>query len=194
MVFMPVLRRFLEGRLKGAMPKLVLSVYNGRIPKGNKLKRRVVNLLVDNPPADLVIALTDVYTGTVPPEFTDAKAAKTQMREWVGPEPRFSPHAAQHDFEAWLLPFWPRIKELAKHNQNSPAANPETVNHNKPPAYRLIELFEAGKCNHSYVKNRDAQAILRGQDLMVSINEWSELKAFVNTVLTACAGAQAAIP
>lgn len=31
-----------------------------------------------------------------------AADAKQKMREWVGTEPRFFPHAACHDFEAWL--------------------------------------------------------------------------------------------
>ena len=33
------------------------------------------------------------------------------MREWVGVEKRFYPHVALHDFEAWLLPYWEKIKK-----------------------------------------------------------------------------------
>jgi hypothetical protein len=58
-----------------------------------------------------VIALTDVYTGT--DDFLDAADAKQKMRAWVGKNDRFHPHVAQHDFEAWLLPFWTDIQSLA---------------------------------------------------------------------------------
>ena len=83
------------------MPKLDFVPHDGRIPTGGKLKRVVENLLNDRKqPAVAVIALTDVYTGTTPPEFPTAADAKQKMREWVGAEPRFYPHVALHDFEA----------------------------------------------------------------------------------------------
>lgn len=92
-VFMPVLRSFLEPRLPGKMPRLVPNVYDGRLPKGEKLRRRVQLLLQDTKnPADAVIALTDVYTGG--DDFIDAVDARTKMRQWVGDEHRFYPHAA----------------------------------------------------------------------------------------------------
>ena len=143
--FMPYLRRFLHTQLEGRMPRLDPMPYDGRIPKEDKLRRVVANLLRGRNPADHVIALTDVYTGTQPPDFIDADDAKRQMRGWVGPEPKFHPHAAQHDFEAWLLPYWATIKELARHNRNAPSGNPELVNHNNPPAYRIKEIFEIGQ-------------------------------------------------
>src|SRR5262249_51208612 len=100
--FLPHLRAFLKTRLTGPMPKLDTVRYAGRVPKGEKLKRDVERLLTSGKePADAVIALTDVYTGTTPPDFVDAADAKAKMRQWVGPDPRFHPHAAQHDFEAW---------------------------------------------------------------------------------------------
>jgi Domain of unknown function (DUF4276) len=74
---------------------------------------------------DAVIALTDVYTGTN--DFQDGADAKAKMREWVGNNPNFYPHVAQYDFEAWLLPYWSRIKDLAKSNKSSPAGLPEKV-------------------------------------------------------------------
>lgn len=109
-VFMPALRGFLKPRLPGRMPRLDTLPYNGRIPKEDKLKRVVGKLLQGRNQADHVIALTDVYTGTKPPDFQDAADAKAKMRQWVGTEPRFHPHAAQYDFEAWLLPYWPTIQ------------------------------------------------------------------------------------
>lgn len=45
------------------MPSLTVRPYDGRIPKGEKLRRVVEDLLTKRPaPADAVIALTDVYT------------------------------------------------------------------------------------------------------------------------------------
>jgi hypothetical protein len=131
----------------------------------------------------------DVYTGTCPPEFPTAAAAKEKMREWVGVEPRFHPHVALHEFEAWLLPYWRLIQKLAGHNRAAPAGNPEAVNHNNPPAHRIEEIFRSGKCRDDYVKPRDAARILRESDLSTAITQCSELKAFVNTILSVCGGA-----
>jgi hypothetical protein len=64
------------------------------------LQRTITNFTLE---ADAVITLTDVYTGAN--EFKDAADAKDKMRQWVGVNDKFYPHAAQHDFEAWLLPF-----------------------------------------------------------------------------------------
>lgn len=97
--FIPALREFISSRLPGRMPKLVPQIYDGRIPKEQRLRRIVENHLRRE--ADAVIALTDVYTGTR--DFVDAADAKAKMRQWVGDNPQFYPHVAQHDFEAWLL-------------------------------------------------------------------------------------------
>lgn len=167
------------------MPRVDPYKYDGRIPKEDKLRRVVENLLNrGNPRSDAVIALTDVYTGTG--DFKDAAEAKQKMRTWVGPEPRFFPHAAQHDFEAWLLPYWSDIQKLAGHNRGAPAGLPESVNHLKPPAHHLRELFRSGKCRDDYSKPRDANRILSGQDLTVSADQCPELKAFLNTILGLC--------
>ena len=186
--FMLDLREFLKPRLPGRMPRLDVFPYDGRIPKENKLQRVVEKLLQGRNPADHVIALTDVWTGTNPPDFQGAADAKAKMRQWVGTEPRFHPHAAQYDFEAWLLPYWPTIQKLAGHNRVAPAGNPETVNHISPPSYRIKEIFEIGRCRDSYVKPRDAGRILRENDLLTAINQCAELKAFVNTVLSISGG------
>lgn len=186
--FLPYLRGFLKNRLAGNMPRLDVFPYDGRIPKEDKLRRVVENLLAGRNPADHVIALTDVYTGTIPPDFIDAQDARNKMMLWAGEETRFHPHAAQYDFEAWLLPYWPTIQKLAKHNKGAPGGNPETVNHQNPPAYRIKELFKIGKCRDSYVKPRDAARILRDNDLSTAINQCAELKAFVNTILSVSDG------
>src|SRR5208283_2628811 len=96
---------------------------DGRIPTNEKLQRLVKALLSGPKPADAVIALTDVYTGTH--DFDGADDAKAKMRQWVGNEPRFYPHVALHDFEAWLLPFWSDIQKLSGSNRASPGPNPE---------------------------------------------------------------------
>jgi len=189
--FLPHLRTFLEKHLVGRMPNIdpfLPEGKGGRVPMGDKLKRVVENLLRGKNAADHVIALTDVYTGTTPPDFYNAADAKAKMRKWVGSEPRFHPHAAQHDFEAWLLPFWPTIQKMAGHNKAAPSGLPETVNHNKPPADRIKEIFEIGQCRESYIKTRDAGKILRENDLLVAINACDELKAFVNTILRISGG------
>ena len=186
--FLPHLRGFLKNRLSGNMPRLDMFPYDGRIPKEDKLKRVVQNLLSGGKPSDHVIALTDVYTGSNPPEFQDAQDAKAKMRSWVGEDARFHPHVAQYDFEAWLLPYWPTIQKLAGHNEGAPGGNPESVNHCNPPAYRIKEIFEKGKCRASYIKPRDAGRILKDKDLLISNNQCPELKAFVNTILAVSGG------
>ena len=79
------------------MPRIRFISYDGRIPKQDKLKRIVENLL-NYDGYDAVIALTDLYTGT--DDFKDADDAKNKMKQWVGNISRFYPHVAKHDFEA----------------------------------------------------------------------------------------------
>jgi hypothetical protein len=178
--FKPVLLDFLDPRLPGKMPKLDFLPEDGRIPKEGKLKRKVGFLLKTN---DAVIALTDVYTGSNPPDFKDAADARTKMRNWVGAEDRFFPHAAQYDFEAWLLPYWTRVQKLAGTDRQCPSSHPETVDHGKPPAKHLAEIFRSGSKGRRYSKTRDAKAILERQDLEVSAACCPELKEFLNTIL-----------
>jgi hypothetical protein len=182
--FKPHLVEFLKRRLAGRMPNIDPFPYNGRISTQDKL-RRVVETLLRNG-TDAVIALTDVYTGTR--EFVDAADAKRQMRAWVGSNDKFYPHAAQHDFEAWLLPFWSDIQALAGHNRGAPSGPPEAVNHNRPPSYHIHEIFRIGTCRDGYSKPRDANRILRGKDLSEAANKCPELKAFLNTILTLSGG------
>jgi len=100
--FLPAVRDYMAVRLGSEpKPRIETHVFDGRIPKGETLRRHVERLLTGKDAADAVIALTDVYTGIR--EFSDAADAKRKMRQWVGREPRFFPHVALHDFEAWLL-------------------------------------------------------------------------------------------
>ena len=92
--FKPHLLGFLRSRLGTKMPKLDFFCCDGRVYKAEKLRRTVEDLLKNGkPPADAVIALTDVYTGTA--DFADGSDAKAKMRQWVGPNDRFHPHVAQ---------------------------------------------------------------------------------------------------
>ena len=185
MGFKRSLLAFLATRLAGNMPKLDFVPYDGRIPKGAKLRRVVENLLGSRQkPSDAVIALTDVYTGTN--DFKTASDAKQQMQSWAGNNPSFFPHASQHDFEAWLLPFWARIQQLAGHNKAAPAVAPESVNHQNPPSYRIAEIFRIGSRGRAYIKARDAAKVLHGQDLAASAAACPELKAFLNRIISLC--------
>jgi hypothetical protein len=180
--FMVHLRRFLETRTKGHMPRLDPVPYDGRIPKGERLRREIERLLSDGPrAADAVVALTDVYTGSQ--EFQSAADAKAKMRQWVG-----DPHAAQHDFEAWLLPYWSDLQKLAGHNMALPESPPENVDHDNPPARRIKDLFLKGTRGRAYVKARDAGRVLQGKDLLIAASACPELKAFLNTLLGLAGG------
>lgn len=182
--FLPTLREFLKAKLPGGMPRIVPDHRDGRIPTRDKLKRVVERHLNDG--ADAVVALTDVYTGTR--EFTDAADAKRKMREWVGAEPRFYPHAAQYDFEAWLLPYWDDIKRLSGTNRNAPAENPESVDHMSPPAHRITEAFRTGTRRTYYAKPIHAAQILRDKDLSVAAAKCRELADLLNTLLKIAGG------
>jgi hypothetical protein len=186
MMFKAKLDSFLKPILDQKMPKLKFIRYNGRIPKEDKLKRIVENLLSGKDPFQAVIALTDVYTGTK--DFQDASDAKEKMRQWVGNNPNFYPHVALHDFEAWLLPYWETIQKLAKHNLSSPSASPETVNHDHPPSKRIKDIFERGK-RKSYNKPLHGKSILEKNDLAIAIQKCPELKAFINTIISLSGGA-----
>lgn len=184
--FLPHLREFLKPRLAGKMPRLDPFVCDGRVPTREKLRRTVQSLLAGREPADAVIVLTDVYTGAN--DFTDAKEAKAKMRVWVGDIEQFYPHAAQYDFEAWLLPYWDEIQKIAGHNRKAPKGAPELVDHGHPPSLHITELFESGSNGRSYAKVRDANRILRNKDLAVAAGQCAELRAFLNTILSLCGG------
>jgi len=163
------LLEFLRKRLGEQMPRTDFFPCGGRIYKGEKLRRTVENLLRNGKsPSDAVIALTDVYTATN--DLTDAADAKKKMRERVGKNEKFHPRAAQHDFGAWLLPYWPDIQKLAGHKMGPPPGQPESVNHNRPPSHYISDIFKAGIARDDYSKVRDAGRILRGKDLTIAAN------------------------
>ena len=179
-VFKNILLRFLKTKLEGQMPAIRFLPMKGRIPKGEQLKKDVERLLKNH---DAVIALTDVYTGSN--DFETAEDAKQKMRSWVEESDKFYPHAAQHEFEAWLLPYWDRIRKLTGSNKTKPGNEPEKVNHGNPPSKRIGEAYQTGK-KKPYQKVLDAPRILAEQDLNVAIEACPELKSFVNTILKLC--------
>ena len=188
-VFRPFLIKYLKRHLAGKMPKLHFHCYSGRIPTGDKLRRVVSNYLNE---ADHVIALTDLYTGSIPPEFSGADDAKQKMRNWAAVEARFHPHVAKHDFEAWLLSYWPTILKLAKHNRAAPSSEPENVNHCTPPSHHIKEVFRTGEAGKYYSKVRDAFRILndKDNDLSIAIDKCPELKSFISTILKLSGGSK----
>jgi len=185
-ILKPALQAFVQQRIPGNTPRITMRKCKGRIPTEDKLRRMVENLLASrNPAVDAVIALTDVYTGTR--EFENAEDAKAKMREWVGPNDRFFPHAAQYELEAWLLPYWDTICRIAGVGNAKPiSTNPESVNHDNPPSKRLESLFGSGQKKQNYIKTVHGLKILDGQDLTVAANACPQLKAFLNTILTLC--------
>ena len=128
-----------------------------------------------------VIGLVDVVAPEYRTRFANAADAISTLKGLMPGESRFHAHAAQHDVEAWLLPYWDTACRKVSRRQQAPGARPEAVNHGHPPSYHLNELYRlAGK---RYDKPRDAAAILRGQDLRVSANACPQFKAFLNTLL-----------
>jgi hypothetical protein len=185
--FLPKLREFLVQHLKGRMPSIEPQRFDGPIPKNAKLRRQVERLLGGRRPFDAVIALTDVYTGKN--DFVDANDVKRKLGEWVGANPHFHAHAAQFEFEAWLLPYWPTIQKLAGHqSKKAPGRNPETLNQNRPPSYYIREIFRTGKSPRYYNKPRDAKLILQRNDLIVAANACAELRSLLNTILRLSGG------
>lgn len=182
--FKPALVEFLRRRLNREAPVIEMDRCEGLLPKEHYLRNRVGRHLAGG--ADAVIALTDVR-----PDFEDARDAKKNMSQWVGDERRFYPHAAQHDFEAWLLPYWDEIQKITGCSRNAPPGNPELVNRASPPADRIREAFRTGmktKNRRSYLKTRDAKRILAGKDLSIAAVKCRELADLLNTLLKIAGG------
>lgn len=178
---MPPLRLFLKERLLNRMPTLRAFPSHGRLPVADALRREVERLLRKY---DHVVALTDVYTGSHPPMFRTGLDAREKMRAWVGANDRFHPHAAQHEFEAWLVPYWPTIQQLAKTTRPRPSLVPEAINHDRPPSQLLKDVFGTGPHRVDFQKILHSARILRGQDLTIAAQACPELRAFLNTILT----------
>jgi hypothetical protein len=172
------IKAFLDRRaLAAGRPKVRLSTRSGIPVKQNKL-RRWVELELSKRDVTAVVGLIDVYPG-----FEDAAAAKTFLQEAAGDNPNFHAHAAQYDVEAWLLPYWEDICRRVGVHQSSPGGTPELVNQNRPPSYRLRELFQRARPKRKYVKTTEMYKILRDKDLTIAADRCPEFKSFLNTLL-----------
>lgn len=178
--FLPFLRNHIQRSLPtGSLPpRISVRSFDGGIATRDKLARNVQHWLRSG--EDHVIVLTDIH-GT---EFSDASDAKAKIRQWVGNDPRVTPHVALRDFEAWLLPYWDDLCRKAGKTGPKPSGKPETVNHNKPPAHRIEALFTQGKRNYS--KPIIANAIFSKHGLQRAIDECPELTALIDTILRLC--------
>ena len=58
----------------------------------------------------------------------------------------------------------------------------------RPPSDRIREIFRTGSRGRDYVKPRDAERILRENNLLDAANACPELRAFLNTILRLCGG------
>ena len=98
------LKEFLDKRAAAeGLPKMALRTKDIMTLNANRLRRRIALELRD-PQVTAVIGLIDVY-----PNFGSAREAKDFLRQVTDGDPRFYPHAAQYDVEAWLLPYWKDI-------------------------------------------------------------------------------------
>jgi hypothetical protein len=129
-----------------------------------------------NPEVIGVIALLDVY-----PDFTSAKEVKTYLQK-ASNDPRYFPHAAPYEVEAWLLPYWDKIcTRLKQPKLQSLGRYPEKVNGENPPSHRLDALYQK-HLRQRYNKPVELQAILSGVDLSKAASQCPELKALLNTL------------
>lgn len=177
--------RFLRSRTDITMPSISMKPQGRGLPKNDALKRPVDNLCQNH---DAVIALTDVHLDSKQVIFADVADAKNKMQKWVGENGAFYPHAAQYDFEAWLIPYWETIQKLSGSNIKMPPRPPEEINSDEPPAHLLKRIFMSGGGRVAYVKPRDATRILKYQDLVIAANACPELKSLLNTILTLSGG------
>lgn len=124
-----------------------------------------------------VIALTDVC-----PSFASATAAKERIRAWMPDNSRCYAHAAQFQFESWLLCDWKAILKHAGSNpRRPPGGDPEQVDGEKQPAEHIGEIFRlAGK---KYIKPIDGKKLFDQLDLEAAARQCGELGAFLGTML-----------
>ncbi len=179
-----VLKNFLDEKCKEAEKdrvRLTLVSVNGasELLKVDRLSALVNNHLKRSG-VMAVVGLLDVV-GPSGRRFKDGGEAIKTLKALLPDEKRFHAHAAQHDLEAWLLPYWDTAQKKAGHKKALPGPNPEKVNHDHPPSWHLQELFRLG--GKRYDKARDAAAILRGQDLTLAAAKCPQFKAFLNTLL-----------
>ncbi|MCX7012395.1 MAG: DUF4276 family protein [Candidatus Sumerlaeota bacterium] len=175
------LRAFLDIRCSEAeRPRVGLrsKEMSSNLLNEKKLRDQVANNL-ENPDVLGVIALIDVVCSGR--SFSNAEEAIRFLRERAPNDPRFRAHAAQFDFEAWLLPYWKEICARLGIQRRPFGPNPETVNSQNPPSRRLQQLYREHE--RVYVKTLEARVILKGKDLTISANRCPQFKSFLNSLL-----------
>jgi len=177
----PVLKAFLDERCEAeGKPKVRLDPKRLRAMRNETKLRAVARDALKDSDVCCLVGLVDVY-----PDFADASDAKRHLRSGLPEDPRCHAHAAQYEFEAWLLPFWDDICRNLRLQAQRPGGDPEEVDLTKPPSHRLKELYR--KAGFDYHKPRDALAILSRNKLGVAAHQCPELKALLETLLK-CAG------
>lgn len=171
------LKRFLDERAqKENKPKLALRTKSlDGIPQERKLRKRI-ELELRSEKVRAVVGLPDVY-----PKFSSAREAKDFLRHAAGHDRRFFPHAAKHNVEAWLIPYWEVTCRRIGSSRARPGSNPEEVNRMNPPSKHLEDLYPVAR--RKYTKPLEMSAISEGQALAVAAQECKELKSLLNTLL-----------
>lgn len=165
-----------ESAERAGKPKVALRTKPITTNRGDLRGR--IRLELRDPQAIAVVGLIDVY-----PQFSSAEEAKRFLREASESDPRFYPHAALHDVEAWLLPFWSVICTRLGIKRAAPGAHPEEVDLQNPPSQQLQRLYGLARPPQKYVKPIEMNALLRGKDLTIIAEECPEFKALLNTLL-----------
>jgi len=130
----------------------------------------------------VVIGLADVY-----PKFRGAAQVKEFLANCVRDsefKDKFFPHAAQYEFEAWLLPFWDSICKRLGIKAKRPGANPEMVDDQKPPSKHLRELY--AKAGRRYEKVTEAVKILKGRPIEEAAEQCPQLQELLDTLVKLC--------
>jgi hypothetical protein len=179
--FVSALKEFLDPRCVAAgRPRVRLRPVVTEHLRERDLKLRVWGNLKRSDVLG-VIALMDVKCAGRPRQFADAAETIAYLRSVAPDEPRYRPHAAQFDFEAWLLPYWGDICRRVGRKQAPPGPKPEQVDLEHPPSRRLYDLYRQAGLRYS--KPRDAAAILRGKDLTLSAAHCPQLAALLGSLL-----------
>jgi hypothetical protein len=177
----PALKAFLDPRcLAAGQPRVRLRpVAIGHL-RERDLRSRVETNLARRDVLG-VVALMDVKCAGRPRQFADAAETIAYLRSVAPDESRYRPHAAQFDFEAWLLPYWDDICRRVGRKQAPPGPKPELIDLERPPSQRLRDLYR--QAGLRYNKPRDAAAILRGKNLTISAAQCPQFKAFLDSLL-----------
>jgi len=109
-------KEFLDTRYElSGKPKVGLET---RLLDSRLLKKDVVcdmtQMALSRNEVNGVVELMDVKCAGRPNRFRDARETISFLRSCVPNEPRYRAHAAQYDFEAWLLPYWKTICKKLK--------------------------------------------------------------------------------